>query len=655
MDKVQLTIDTIRVLSAQAIEKAKSGHPGLPLGVAPLGYTLFANNLKFNPKNPKFVDRDRFILSAGHGSMLLYSLLHLFGYDVTIDDIKNFRQLGSKCPGHPELGITPGVEISTGPLGQGIANAVGMAIAETFLAEKFNKNGLDIVDHYTYALCGDGCMMEGIEYEAASLAGTLKLGKLIVLYDSNSITIEGDTSSSFTEDVAARHQAQGWQVITVEDVNNIADIDKAILRAKAETNKPSLIIVKSIIGYGSPKAGSADSHGAPLGDKALEALKQNLNWKYAPFEVPEEVLQNVKTYVRKGAIVENEWQTKFETYKREYPALAEEFLAWQEGVLPDSSILDELYTKITPDATRGSSSTVLNALAQAMPNLIGGSADLGPSNKSIIKGEEYYSATCRTGRNFHFGIREHAMAAIINGINVHGGLLAYSATFFSFSDYMKNAMRMSALMNLNSTYILTHDSIGVGEDGPTHQPIEQLIGLRSLPNMKVFRPCDSRETIAAWKVALWEKGPTSLVLSRQNLPILEGTGNMATKGGYILKDCPGKPDVILISCGSELPPTVSAGEILSAQGIKVRIVSLPCMELFDSQDEDYKNSVIPNSVRARVCVEAASSYSWHKYAGLDGKVIAIDTFGLSAPAGELFKHFNMNGEYIAKVAKSIIK
>jgi len=655
MDKVQLTIDTIRVLSAQAIEKAKSGHPGLPLGVAPLGYTLFANNLKFNPKNPKFVDRDRFILSAGHGSMLLYSLLHLFGYDVTIDDIKNFRQLGSKCPGHPELGITPGVEISTGPLGQGIANAVGMAIAETFLAEKFNKNGLDIVDHYTYALCGDGCMMEGIEYEAASLAGTLKLGKLIVLYDSNSITIEGDTSSSFTEDVAARHQAQGWQVITVEDVNNIADIDKDILRAKAETNKPSLIIVKSIIGYGSPKAGSADSHGAPLGDKALEALKQNLNWKYAPFEVPEEVLQNVKTYVRKGAIVENEWQTKFETYKREYPALAEEFLAWQEGVLPDSSILDELYTKITPDATRGSSSTVLNALAQAMPNLIGGSADLGPSNKSIIKGEEYYSATCRTGRNFHFGIREHAMAAIINGINVHGGLLAYSATFFSFSDYMKNAMRMSALMNLNSTYILTHDSIGVGEDGPTHQPIEQLIGLRSLPNMKVFRPCDSRETIAAWKVALWEKGPTSLVLSRQNLPILEGTGNMATKGGYILKDCPGKPDVILISCGSELPPTVSAGEILSAQGIKVRIVSLPCMELFDSQDEDYKNSVIPNSVRARVCVEAASSYSWHKYAGLDGKVIAIDTFGLSAPAGELFKHFNMNGEYIAKVAKSIIK
>ncbi|MBO4963017.1 MAG: transketolase, partial [Clostridia bacterium] len=354
MDKVQLTIDTIRVLSAQAIEKAKSGHPGLPLGVAPLGYTLFANNLKFNPKNPSFVDRDRFILSAGHGSMLLYSLLHIFGYDVTIDDIKNFRQLGSKCPGHPELGVTAGVEISTGPLGQGIANAVGMAIAETFLAEKFNKTGLNVVDHYTYALCGDGCMMEGIEYEAASLAGTLKLGKLIVLYDSNSITIEGDTNSSFTEDVAARHEAQGWQVLTVEDVNNIADIDRAIAKAKAETSKPSLIIVKSIIGYGSPKAGSADVHGAPLGEVALDELKKNLNWEYAPFEVPEEVLSNDKTYIRKGAKVENDWQVLFDTYQREFPELAQEFLSWQAGTLPSSDILNELYSTISADATRGS-------------------------------------------------------------------------------------------------------------------------------------------------------------------------------------------------------------------------------------------------------------------------------------------------------------
>ena len=655
MDKVQLTIDTIRVLSAQAIEKAKSGHPGLPLGVAPLGYTLFANNLKFNPKNPSFVDRDRFILSAGHGSMLLYSLLHIFGYDVTIDDIKNFRQLGSKCPGHPELGVTAGVEISTGPLGQGIANAVGMAIAETFLAEKFNKTGLNVVDHYTYALCGDGCMMEGIEYEAASLAGTLKLGKLIVLYDSNSITIEGDTNSSFTEDVAARHEAQGWQVLTVEDVNNIADIDRAIAKAKAETSKPSLIIVKSIIGYGSPKAGSADVHGAPLGEVALDELKKNLNWEYAPFEVPEEVLSNVKTYIRKGAKVENDWQVLFDTYQREFPELAQEFLSWQAGTLPSSDILNELYSTISADATRGSSSTVLNFLAKHVPNLIGGSADLGPSNKSIIKGEEYYSSKSRTGRNFHFGIREHAMGAIINGINAHGGMLGYSATFFSFSDYMKNAMRMSALMNLNSTYILTHDSIGVGEDGPTHQPIEQLIGLRSIPNMKVFRPCDSRETIAGWKTALWEKGPTSLVLSRQNLPLIEGTGDQATKGGYILKDCASTPQVILISCGSEIAPTMQAQQILLDQGINARVVSMPCIELFEKQTEEYKNSVIPNDIRARVCVEAASSYSWYKYAGIDGKVIGIDTFGLSAPAGVLFKHFNITAEHVAEVAKSIIK
>jgi len=530
-----------------------------------------------------------------------------------------------------------------------------MAIAETFLAEKFNKTGLNVVDHYTYALCGDGCMMEGIEYEAASLAGTLKLGKLIVLYDSNSITIEGDTNSSFTEDVAARHEAQGWQVLTVEDVNNIADIDRAIAKAKAETSKPSLIIVKSIIGYSSPKAGSADVHGAPLGEVALDELKKNLNWEYAPFEVPEEVLSNVKTYIRKGAKVENDWQVLFDTYQREFPELAQEFLSWQAGTLPSSDILNELYSTISADATRGSSSTVLNFLAKHVPNLIGGSADLGPSNKSIIKGEEYYSSKSRTGRNFHFGIREHAMGAIINGINAHGGMLGYSATFFSFSDYMKNAMRMSALMNLNSTYILTHDSIGVGEDGPTHQPIEQLIGLRSIPNMKVFRPCDSRETIAGWKTALWEKGPTSLVLSRQNLPLIEGTGDQATKGGYILKDCAGTPQVILISCGSEIAPTMQAQQILLDQGINARVVSMPCIELFEKQTEEYKNSVIPTDIRARVCVEAASSYSWYKYAGIDGKVIGIDTFGLSAPAGVLFKHFNITAEHVAEVAKSIIK
>ena len=654
MDKVQLTIDTIRVLSAQAIEKAKSGHPGLPLGFAPVGYTLFADHLNFNPTNPSFFNRDRLVLSAGHGSMLLYSLLHLFGYDVSIDDIKSFRQFGSKCPGHPELGVTAGVEISTGPLGQGIANAVGMAIAETFLAEKFNKQGFPIVDHYTYALCGDGCMMEGIEYEAASLAGTLSLGKLIVLYDSNSITIEGDTSSSFTEDVALRHEAQGWQVIKVSDANNLKEVSMAIAKAKAETNKPSLIIINSIIGYGSPKQGSADVHGAPLGEVNLDILKKNLNWTYAPFEVPEEVSSNTKTYIRKGAKLENDWQVLFDSYQREYAELAAEFTNWTSGELPSEEILDELYTTISADATRGSSSTVLNFLAKYIPNLIGGSADLGPSNKSIIKGEEYYSAKTRTGRNFHFGIREHAMSAIINGINAHGGLLAYSATFFSFSDYMKNAMRMSALMNLNSTYILTHDSIGVGEDGPTHQPVEQLIGLRSIPNMKVFRPCDSRETIAGWKTALWIKGPTSLVLSRQNLPLIEGTSNEATKGGYILKDCE-NPDVILIASGSEVAPTLNASKLLLEQGINARVVSMPCIELFEAQTEEYKNSVIPNEIRARVCVEAASSYSWYKYAGIDGTIIGIDTFGLSAPASVLFNHFKFTAENIAKVAQDVIK
>lgn len=655
MDKIQSTIDSIRILSAQAIEQANSGHPGLPLGVAPLGYALFADNLNYNPKNPKFDNRDRFVLSAGHGSMLLYSLLYLFGYDVTIEDIKNFRQLGSITPGHPEVGVTPGVEVSTGPLGQGISNAVGLAIAETFLAEKFNKNGYPIVDHYTYALCGDGCMMEGIEYESASLAGTLKLGKLIVFYDANNITIEGDISTSFTEDVAARHVAQGWQVIEVEDINNVKDINKAILKAKAETKKPSLIICKSVIGYGSPKQGSADVHGAPLGKDALAKLKENLNWTYPDFEIPEEIKNNAKTYIRKGAKLENDWNILFDNYQREFPELAEEYLNWKEGKLPNPSCLDELYDTIKADATRGSSSTVLNHLAKLVPNLIGGSADLGPSNKSIIKGEGYYSSENRSGRNFHFGIREQAMGAIINGINAHGMLNAYASTFFSFSDYMKSSIRMSALMSLNSTYILTHDSIGVGEDGPTHQPIEQLVGLRSIPTIKIFRPCDSRETVAAWKIALWDKGCSCLILSRQNLPLIDGTGDMATKGGYVLSDCEGTPDVILISCGSEMAPTIEASKLLTEQGKKVRVVSLPCMKLFESQSEEYKESVLPNSVRARVCIEASSSFSWHKYAGLDGKIISIDTFGTSAPANVLFKHYGFTPENIAKTALEVIK
>lgn len=655
MDKIQTTIDSIRIISAQAIEKANSGHPGLPLGVAPLGYALFADNLVFNPKNPDFDNKDRFILSAGHGSMLLYSLLHVFGYNVSMDDIKNFRQFGSITPGHPEYGVTPGVEVSTGPLGQGIANGVGMAVAETILADKFNKPGYPIVDHYTYVLCGDGCMMEGIESESASFAGTNKLGKLIVFYDSNKITIEGNTDATFTEDVALRHEAQGWQVIKVDDVNDIDAINRAILKAKAEKEKPSLIIVKSIIGYGSPKQNTADVHGAPLGASALEKLKENLNWTFDPFELPEEVKAVAKTYIRKGAKIENDWNVMFDAYANEFPSLAKEYEEWKKGITPSKEVFEELYSTIKADATRGSSSTILNKLSEIIPNLIGGSADLGPSNKTIIKSSGYYSADNRSGRNFHFGIREQAMGAIINGINAHGFLRAYGSTFFSFIDYMKSSVRMSALMNLNTTYIFTHDSIGVGEDGPTHQPIEQLVSLRSVPKTKVFRPCDSRETVAGWQIATTQDGCTCLILSRQSLPMIDGSCEEATKGGYVIKDCNGKPDVILIACGSEVAPTCQASDILEKNGINARVVSMPCSSIFDSQSEEYKQSVLPSDVRARVCVEAGSSYSWHKYAGLDGKIVAIDEFGKSAPASVLFDLFGFTAQNIANTAMELVK
>lgn len=654
MDKTQTIIDSIRVISAEAIEKANSGHPGLPLGAAPLGYALFADNLVFNPKNPNFDNRDRFILSAGHGSMLLYSLMHIFGYDISMDDIKNFRQLNSLTPGHPEFGVTAGVEISTGPLGQGIANGVGMAVAETILANKFNKPGFPIVDHYTYVLCGDGCMMEGIESECASFAGTNKLGKLIVFYDSNKITIEGDTDATFTEDVGLRHEAQGWQVIKVDDVNDVGAINRAISKAKAETEKPSLIIVKSIIGYASPKQNSADVHGAPLGASALEKLKENLNWTLPPFELPEEVKSVAKTYIRKGAKTESNWNVLFNSYSNEFPELAQEYLEWKKGYVPSEELFDELYSSIKADATRGSSSTVLNKLAEYIPNLIGGSADLGPSNKTIIKSSGYYSPENRSGRNFHFGIREQAMGAMLNGINAHGFLRAYGSTFFSFVDYMKSSVRMSALMNLDTLYIFTHDSIGVGEDGPTHQPIEQLVSLRTVPNLKVFRPCDSRETVAGWKVATTKKGCTCLILSRQNLPMIEGSCDEATKGGYIIKNCEGNPDVILIACGSEVSVVVSASEILESKGVKARVVSMPCATLFDQQSEEYRESVLPKNIKARVCVEAGSSYSWYKYAGLDGKIVAIDGFGKSAPASVLFDLFGFTAENVAKQALELI-
>lgn len=636
MELDNLAVNAIRVVSAEGIEKAKSGHPGLPLGSAPIAYTLFAKHLAFNPKNPKFDNRDRFVLSAGHGSMLQYTLLHIMGYDLTMDDLKNFRQSGSKTAGHPEYGNTPGVEISTGPLGQGIANAVGMAIAETHLAAKFNKDGYNIVDHYTYALCGDGCMMEGIEYEAASLAGTLKLGKLIVFYDKNNITIEGDTDTAFTEDVGARHKAQGWQVIYVEDGNNVKAISAAVKKAKKEKEKPSLIIVKTVIGYGSPKAGTAAVHGAPLGEEGIAALKKNLGYDYPPFTLPEEVAALAKKYRRKGARLENAWKRLFKEYKNAYPELAEEYKAYMSGRLPDLKKQDSLFEFSKPDATRNTSFTILNKLADIVPNLIGGSADLAPSNKSNMKNRGYYSPSDRTGTNIHFGIREHAMAAICNGMSAHGGLKVYCATFFVFSDYMKNAMRLSAMMNLNVTYILTHDSIGVGEDGPTHQPVEQLAGLRTIPNMKVFRPADGKETAYAWIAALSYEGPSCLVLTRQNLPQYENSSEKTLKGAYILVDSKKKvPDALLMASGSEVELAVKAREELLKRGIDARVISVPCMELFDKQPDKYKESVMPSAVTKRLAIEAASPDCWYKYVGLNGKVVAMRDFGASAPFGEL--------------------
>ena len=651
----QLTINAIRVLSAEAIEKAKSGHPGMPLGAAPIGYAAFTN-MTFNPKDTAFDNRDRFVLSAGHASMLDYALYYLFGFGLTKEDIMNFRQLGARTAGHPEYGVCPGVETSTGPLGQGIANAVGMAIAENYLAEKFNKEGYPVVDHYTYALCGDGCMQEGIENEAASLAGALKLGKLIVLYDDNDITIEGSTDITFTEDVGKRHEAMGWQVIKVKDANDVAAINRAIKKAKAETEKPSLIIVKSTIGYGSPLAGKASCHGSPLGADNLAALKKTLGWACEPFEVPEEVFKHCKKFGAKGRRAEKAWKEMFKEYSEKYPELAKEYVSWKKRELPDLENIEELWQFEKDDASRGYGATVLNKLAKYVPNLIGGSADLAPANKSNIKSRGNYEADVKDGSNMHFGIREHAMAAICNGMYLHGGLIPYCATFAVFSDYMKNAMRMSALMEIPVIYILTHDSIGVGEDGPTHQPIEQLTGLRATPHMRVYRPADGRETAAAWIAALKGKDPACLFLSRQTLPMLEGTGKNAFKGGYILCDSDKKvPDVILIATGSEVNLAVSAKALLKEEGIDARVVSMPCTEDFDAQPEKYKESVLPSAVRARVAIEAGSPLCWYKYVGLDGKILGMDSFGASAPAGQLFKKFGFTPENVAEAAKEVCK
>lgn len=653
-----LTINTIRTLSADAIQKSKSGHPGLPLGAASMAYVLW-KKMNHNGKNPNWDNRDRFILSAGHGSMLEYSLLHLFGYGLTIEDLKNFRQVGSLTPGHPEYGHTKGVEITTGPLGQGICNAVGMAMAESYLAAKFNRENYNIVDHYSYAIVGDGCLMEGISGEASSLAGTLGLGKLIVLYDSNNISIEGSTDIAFREDVAKRYEAYGWQVLNVADGNDLDAVSEAIDKAKAEKNKPTMIVVKNTIGYGCPaKEGKASAHGEPLGEENVKALKENLGCKQEDFYVSSEVYSNMEELINAGVKKEEEWNKLFESYKEAYPELAAEYTKWMSGEIDKEALLEnKSFWEFDKEmATRQSSGLVINRLKDIIPNLIGGSADLAPSNKTNMADEGDYSAENRLGRNLHFGVREHAMAAIANGMYAHGGLKVYCATFFVFSDYMKGAMRLSSLMKLPVTYVLTHDSIGVGEDGPTHQPIEQLAALRSLPNMTVFRPADSKETAAAWYYAVTNsETPTSLVLTRQNLPLYEGCPKRALKGGYILKDSEKEtPDVILMASGSEVELIHKAADVLKEKGIDARVVSIPSFEIFDAQDAEYKESVMPKKVRARVAVEALSSFGWHKYVGLDGDVISLDHFGASGKADMLFKQFGFTVDNVVEKAIAVV-
>lgn len=659
MNKIDsLAINSIRILSAEGVQKANSGHPGLPLGAAPMAYTLWAKQMKHSPQNSKWADRDRFVLSAGHGSMLIYSLLHLFGYGLTVEDLMNFRQLGSKTPGHPEYGHTNGVETTTGPLGQGLATAVGMAIAESHMSEKFNRPDYKVVDHYTYVISGDGDMMEGITSEAASLAGTLALDKLIVLYDSNNISIEGNTHIAFREDVGARYEAYGWQVLKVEDGNDIDAINEALRCAKEDNKRPTLIIVKTQIGYGSPKQGTAGAHGEPLGVENIKKTKEFLQWNYEEeFHVPQEVREYMKDIIKEGYKKEEDWNKLFEDYKKIYPELAKEWELWHSEKLPTDLMNNEEFWQFSGKmATRASSGDVINRLAKLVPNLMGGSADLAPSNKTYMKEKGDFSAEDRSGANLHFGVREHAMAAIGNGIALHGGIRIFVSTFFVFHDYMKGAMRLSALMKLPVTYILTHDSIGVGEDGPTHQPIEHLAALRSIPNFHVFRPADSNETAAAWYSAITrQNGPTALVLTRQDLPLYEESKKQALKGAYILKDSEKPvPDIILMATGSEVEFVYEAAKKLKENKVDARVVSMPCLEIFEAQSEEYKESVLPRCVRKRLAVEAASSFGWHKYVGLDGKVISIDHFGESAPAGILFKKLGFTTDNVVIKAMELI-
>lgn len=658
-DMETMAVNAIRVLSADAIQKANSGHPGLPLGVAPMAYEMWAHYLNINPADPTWEDRDRFILSGGHGSMLLYSLLHLFGFGLTKEDVMQFRQLGSLTPGHPEYGHTVGIEATTGPLGAGISMAVGMAAAEKHLASIFNKPGYEIVNHRTFVIAGDGDLMEGISSEALSLAGTWNLSKLTVLYDSNKISIEGSTDIAFREDVVKRAEAFGFRTLEVDDGNDLRKIAAALDTALQDDSAPYFIRVKTTIGFGCPaKQGSAAAHGEPLGEENVKAMKETLEWpSQEPFYVPEEVYAHYKALAEAKQPAEDAWKKLFDEYCAKFPEMAELWARYHSDEDVKALRADAgFFAKAEKaEATRASSGVVINYMKDKLPNLFGGSADLGPSNKTEMKGEDYFSAETPAGKNIHFGVREMAMAGIANGMLLHGGLRTFVATFFVFSDYLKPMARLAALMKIPQIFVLTHDSIGVGEDGPTHEPIEQLAMLRSIPNFDVIRPCDRTETEGAWLMALEAKNrPTALVLTRQNLEQLPGAdAQKVEKGAYIIDDCEGTPEVILIATGSEVALAVKAKAELSAQGKKVRVVSMPNMEAFDRQDAAYKESVLPNSVRKRVAIEALSDFGWYKYVGLDGKVVSMHGFGASGNGSLLFKHFGFTVENVVETVNSL--
>jgi len=658
MSVEKTAVDTIRFLAVDAVEKAQSGHPGLPMGGAAMGYTLWSRFLKHDPRDPNWPDRDRFVLTAGHGSMLLYGLLHLFGYDLSMGEIKNFRQLGSKTPGHPEYGDTPGVETTTGPLGQGFANAVGMAIAEQRLAAEFNQPDLKIIDHYTYMYAGDGCMMEGITSEAASLAGHLGLNKLICFYDDNEITIDGPTDLTFSEKVCKRFKAFGWQVLTVEEGQDIEKIAEAISQAKADKEKPSLIKVRTKIGYGSPgKEGKAAAHGAPLGAEEVKATKENLGWPVdKEFFIPPEVKAHFEELQRKLEMGKKEWEKRWKDYKTRYPEKAAEWEKWHDPRLPEELNKKELVDFKDPVATRAASGEIMQKLVEFLPNMFGGSADLNASTKTYLKGKGDFTRENRKGNNVYFGVREHAMAGIVNGIAVHGGLRPFASTFLVFSDYMKPSIRLAALSKIPVVFVFTHDSIGVGEDGPTHQPIEHLAMLRSIPNLNVLRPADGRETETAWKKALQRQdGPTALILTRQKLPQLEGSSRDAGRGAYVITETKGKdPDIILLASGSEVKLIVEAKEELEKEGFAVRAVSVMSWELFEEQPEEYKNQVLPQGKKKRLAVEAAYPMGWERFVGPEGEILGINEFGLSAPGDVVMAEKGFTVDKVVDIAKKIL-